>query len=111
MLDISDGLLADLGHIIAESGVGAEVQLDALPLSKDFRDALKQNRQLIDLALSGGEDYQLLFTSREQQLDQLADFSGPITRIGRVSEGSEILVWGSDRKPYDCPRGGFDHFA
>ncbi len=111
MLDISDGLLADLGHIIAASGVGAELQLSALPLSSEFRLAVEQNPQLIDLALSGGEDYQLLFTSQEQQLDQLPEFAGLISRIGTVSEGTEMIVWGPDRKPYECSRSGFDHFA
>lgn len=111
MLDISDGLLADLGHIAEDSGVGAELQLAALPLCPEFVVALEQNPQLIDLALSGGEDYQLLLTAKEQRLDQQPELAGLLTRIGTITQGTEVIVKRADQTRYRCARGGFDHFV
>ncbi len=111
MLDVSDGLLGDLRHIVQASGVGAELQLSALPLSAAFQAACVQDRQLLDLALSGGEDYQLLLTSSEQQLDRLPEFSGRLTRIGRITKGTEIFIKNPDGSGYQCSRIGFDHFT
>lgn len=111
MLDVSDGLLADLGHILEASGVGADLELECLPLSRAFREQLAEDRQLLDLALAGGEDYELLFTSSQRALDKSTAFAPPLTRIGTVRSGSGISIYRTDRSLYHCSRGGFDHFT
>ena len=111
MLDISDGLLGDLGHICRASGVGAEVQLAALPLCGAFRTAWSRGPELIDLALTGGEDYQLLFTSPNARLEQREGFSGQLTRIGRITSEAGIVVKNSNQEIYQCSRKAFDHFS
>lgn len=111
MLDVSDGLLGDLAHIAEQSAVGAVIELDRLPLSTAFRAALAQDPRLIDLALSGGEDYELLFTSKAQDLEQHADLSPGVTRIGSITAAAGIQCRWPDQSLYQCERGGFDHFA
>lgn len=111
MLDVSDGLLADLGHILEDSTVGADLQLENLPLSAAFRAQLAAEKRLIDLALSGGEDYELLFTSPRQNLEGSDEFEPPVTRIGTIRAGSGISLYQAGQSLYQCSRGGFDHFA
>lgn len=88
MIDISDGLLADLGHILKASGIGAEVETTALPLSGLFRQALDREPGLLRLALSGGEDYELLLTAPPERVAQLCEVAStcgvPLTVIGRT---------------------------
>lgn len=111
MLDISDGVLSDLGHILAASGLGADLELAALPLSEPFQRALQKAPQLIDLALTGGEDYELLLTSAEQDLSDIALFEPKLTRIGVISQQAGLRIKNSEGKLYQCSRGGFDHFS
>lgn len=114
MIDLSDGLLADLGHVLAASAAGARVELAALPLSDLFREALAGDPSLEELALSGGEDYELLFTvpaGREEEIARLAAaLRLPLTRIGRIATGDLLLIEadGGVRSP---ARRGFDHFS
>ena len=111
MLDLSDGLLSDLVHILQSSGVGAEIELEALPLSDEFSLACQQNEQLIDLALAGGEDYELLLTSPNQELSEVAIGGLKLTRVGTVRQGSGLAIKKPDGSLYQCSRGGFDHFS
>jgi thiamine-monophosphate kinase len=88
-IDISDGLSGDLRHICEESRVGVEVNLGALPLSPACRAyAASRTLDLIDLALTGGEDYELLFTVSPRlrpRLERTARIRGfPLTRIGEI---------------------------
>jgi thiamine-monophosphate kinase len=114
MIDVSDGLLQDLGHLCEESNVGAVVESPALPLSEAYQ-ALLGGRDW-RLALTGGEDYELLFsaaTAHRTAIQALARESGcPITRIGRlvaVSEG--LTVRDANGRTVPAPTsGGFDHF-
>jgi len=116
MIDLSDGLLADLGHLLSASSVGARIEIETLPLSAAFRQALEQNQALIDLALSGGEDYELLFTAPAAAAALLADLAQksatPITRIGTVLplvNGLQLFANGQQRP---LPAGqGYKHFA
>lgn len=111
MVDVSDGLLADLNHLLVASGVGAELKLSALPLSETFRSALDQNPTLIDLALAGGEDYELLFSSARHDLEQMALPAPGVVKIGYIRAGTGIIIRQDNGDIYQCRQRGFDHFA
>ena len=111
MLDVSDGLLADLGHILEASGVGADIELERIPLSEQFRSELKLDSSLMRLALSGGEDYELVFTSPLKDLDRQRIFYPQVTRIGVISQKSGLRVFDRDGALYPCTQTGFDHFG
>ncbi len=116
MIDISDGLLADLTRVLAASGKGATISLAGLPLSDDFvRCPVPEGERKIDYSLAGGEDYELLFTvppDRDGELQRLAGhFAAPVTRIGEITDGGGLLVLDAQHKPYDIRRVGFDHFS
>ncbi|NMC73514.1 MAG: thiamine-phosphate kinase, partial [Geobacteraceae bacterium] len=90
MIDVSDGLLADLGHILDQSAVGARIRLDALPLSDDFRgSAAAASPDPLSLALAGGEDYELLFTVPPDNMPSvfrlMEEMGTPVTDIGAVT--------------------------
>ena len=116
MIDISDGLLADLTHIITSSRVGATIWVSRLPLSSDFnqcQDQLKQNK--VDFALKGGEDYELLFTSpqtKEKELHKLSKNLGvPISKIGEINSSQKLIILDQNQKPYPIDDQGYDHFS
>ncbi len=111
MLDVSDGLLADLAHLLEAEQLGAEITLGCLPLSEEFRRACAEQPQLLELAMTGGEDYELLFTSSQQNLIENLHFDLPVTKIGNIVAESGIRVLREDQTQYHCERGGFDHFS
>lgn len=111
MLDISDGLLGDLGHILQASAVGAELDLARIPLSQPFSRALNQEETLIDLALTGGEDYELLFTSPLLDLAEASQLPLKVTRVGTIQAHPGLWIRGTDGCLYQCRRGAFDHFS
>jgi thiamine-monophosphate kinase len=116
MIDLSDGLLADLGHILESSSAGALVEEELLPLSSPFRTEYEASRPLIQLALAGGEDYELLFTvppGKEGALSQISKTTGlPLTRVGAITEEKmRLLVRDSEGRLYTPSRGGFNHFG
>jgi len=106
-LDISDGLLADLGHICEASGLGAELHLDNVPVA-----ALAQSMNsetALETALTGGDDYQLCFTVPPKHRDALDQLQLPITAVGQLccEPGIRCQLRG---KPWQ-PRGnGYRHF-
>ena len=108
--DVSDGLLADLGHIASRSGVAAVLQADAVPLSAALRTALGDAAAL-DCALRGGDDYELCFTAapeRRQAVQALAaDLVLPLARIGVITEGRGVHCEGDA----GAGRSGYRHFA
>lgn len=115
MLDLSDGLSGDLRHILRASSVGARIELEQIPLSEDFRDALKNDPALIDLALGGGEDYELLFTAKPEAGDKLDELSIklklPLSRIGKIVSGEEMLFCLVNGQNYVPKVKAFDHFV
>ena len=113
MIDISDGLLQDLAHICKASSVGAEVWQGVLPLSEAYRKFSDRKSSLY--ALTGGENYELLFSSRTKDRNRLKKIQKqlgvPITRIGKfVPEHKGIKVINHKGKILTLPRSGFDHF-
>jgi thiamine-monophosphate kinase len=112
-IDISDGLLGDLGHLMRRSGVGARVELAGLPRSEHLR-ALPSEVQRRCL-LHGGDDYELLFSAApERHGDVLAAGRAarvPVSRIGRIEAGATLVVVDDDGRMLDESAHGFDHFA
>ncbi len=111
-IDVSDGLLQDLGHLCRASRVGAILEVDRLPLARPLRRLPR--RRAVGLALSGGEDYELLFTvssSRERTLAVATRRDHPIRRIGRIVHGSGVKVLDADGHELSIAGGGFDHFS
>ena len=114
-LDISDGLLADLGHILERSQVGAEIYLENLPLSRHLCTQYEQT-QAEKFALTGGEDYELCFTVSEEkreEMEQVLSSQGiKVTCIGKIlpqTSGLNLLKNGEKvALPEHC---GFDHFS
>jgi len=112
-IDLSDGLISDLGHICNCSGVGANIVLDSLPLSNILVDTLGQE-QAIELALSGGDDYELLFTVSEDNkvgMETVLSNAGiPLTCIGQMNT-SEKITTTIDNKAISINAKGFEHFS
>jgi len=113
-LDVSDGLVADLGHLCAVSQVGAEIEASALPLSSAARLALKQDAGLIEAILAGGDDYEILFAAppaAKATIEAAAQASGVAVRsIGRITAGQGVIVHTPDGTLMALKGGGFRHF-
>lgn len=109
-IDISDGLLADLGHLCAASSCHGVVELEKLPLSEALLSSVAQD-QARTLALTGGDDYELLFSAAaDQDAGELGRRLGvPVTRIGCLQVGSGTSVT-LHNDPVAAPRGGYNHF-
>ena len=107
-IDISDGLLADLGHIVEISAVGAEIRIDLLPLSSPEPAGAQ------DAALSGGDDYELLFTAAPSRRDAIEGLAArldlPITRIGQMRTAPGIRVLDAAGAEVHPDRTGWQHF-
>lgn len=112
-IDLSDGLVGDLGHVLRASGVGAEVHLDALPRSAELgvQDAALQQECL----LYGGDDYELLFTAPLSRRDAVLEAGRAaqveLTRCGSIDDGELLRVVDGQGRPLLLRGGGFDHFA
>ncbi len=110
MLDVSDGLIGDLKHILTASKVGATIELSNLPLSMPFQLLLETDPTIIDLALAGGEDYELVFTSPDHELSKRLKSTTAITKVGTITATSGLHIKQDDGLDYSCRLGGFDHF-
>jgi thiamine-monophosphate kinase len=113
-IDLSDGLAGDLGHICERSQVAASVEYARIPKCSAFEKIGSPELER-DCVLSGGDDYELLFTAprgHRAELDSLAaELSLPLTRIGTIASGTaHVAVLDAQGRPL-AHRGGFDHFA
>lgn len=113
-MDISDGLVQDLGHVCRASGVGAEVDLSLVPLSAAARLWLQQGRATWDQVMTGGDDYELLMAfppSAEARLARWNATGGtPVTVIGRFTDGAGVSLTDADGSRWIPARTGFTHF-
>jgi len=113
-IDISDGLLADLGHVCAASGVGAELEVEALPVSSALTAAFDA-ATCRELALAGGDDYELCFTVPAGRASDvaaaLAQTGCGATRIGRIVAGSGVRVLDAHGHEVVTPQAGWEHFS
>ena len=113
-VDVSDGLLADLGHIASRSGVAAQVEVDALPVSEALRAAFDEATRTA-MQASGGDDYELCFTAPVDAREHVEALSSQldlrITRIGRMVAGEGVQALRADGRPWSSARRGYDHFA
>ena len=114
-IDISDGLLADLGHTLVASRVGASLQLDALPTSEALRKAMPDAVQRHPLQYQGGDDYELLFTLSETEWRSLQTEAQrqrwQVTAIGRVEAARGLRLFLSGQVVELPTRAGWDHFG
>jgi len=112
-IDISDGLLADLGHVLDASQVGARLDISALPVSPVLRAYVSQHlgRQC---ALSGGDDYELCFTAPALRHAEIAGIGArlelPLTCIGKIVAGRDCTLHDAAGNPLNVENGGYDHF-
>ena len=106
-MDVSDGLIADAGKMCAASGVGAVIEADRVPASAELRRAFPKDWR--DLALAGGEDYELVFTAPSETLARAQGMlETPVTVVGRIVEGEGVEVVG--QLGSSAASGGWDHF-
>jgi thiamine-monophosphate kinase len=110
-IDVSDGLLADLGHLLDASNVAATIEARAVPLPRGFATACaRARRDPLSLALAGGEDYELLFTARAGGPSASAvsrRLGLPVTAIGRIERGAGLIVVGAPPRLHGT---GWRHF-
>lgn len=113
--DVSDGLMADLGHICRASGVGAVVKRDSLPLSAAAASILQADEAFWPAIFSGGDDYELLFTAPEAHRDAVASLAQqsdtPITPIGHITRDKDVRLVDLKGELLQTDASGFDHFA
>lgn len=112
-IDLSDGLVGDLGHVLRRSGVGATVDVDRIPRSAvlSMQEAALQHECL----LAGGDDYELLFTAPPSRRDAVAAAGAAagvaVTRIGVVDAGDALVIVDAEGRRIEPRFRGFDHFA
>jgi thiamine-monophosphate kinase len=115
-IDVSDGLLADLGHVCHASGVGAEIAVDTLPWSEALR-ANFDTRTRRELQSTGGDDYELCFTTTATATaaDAVAHIAAEtgvcIVRIGRIVCGDSVAAFDADGSPLRVAGSGYRHFS
>ena len=108
MIDISDGLSTDLNRICRQSGVGAVIDQERIPIS----DAARRSEDVLSSVLNEGEDFELLFTLAEKECQRLLeswDSQVPITQIGTITEGNKIRIRDADGTIIDLQPKGYDH--
>lgn len=111
--DVSDGLAADLGHIASASGVRATIQAAKVPFSAAVRSAIASRPALLETALTGGDDYELVFcavAANASAIEALSQETGlTITEIGKIEAGCGVCVLNDDGAPIELSQPGFSH--
>lgn len=120
-MDISDGLLADLHHLLGLSNssspirLGADIMLHQLPVSRALMDCQLNSKQRWDLQLTGGDDYELLFTLAAEHLPLITQWSTslalPLTVIGQVTRTAEVRCYQDNGEIYQPSSKGYEHFC
>ena len=106
-IDVSDGCLQDLGHVCEASHVGATIRADALPTFAEHASTCAAlGLDPLELALAGGEDYELLFTAPAS-----SDAEAVGTHIGEIVEGADVDVVDASGRTLELARAGFRHFS
>lgn len=117
-IDVSDGLVADLGHILACSDVAAVIDFEKIPCSSTLKNKLSlkhANRQLVvDCLLAGGDDYELCITASESKREAIVrlaqELGVPLSCIGKIVTGSGLTILTATGNPLTVERKGHDHF-
>jgi thiamine-monophosphate kinase len=115
-IDVSDGLSSDLSHILEESGVGARIRAEALPISEALRYFCRRfAKSPVEYALSGGEDYVLLVTAAADQAGRIARafeavFSRPLSAIGEITDSRVMELIRPNEAVTRIEPSGWDHF-
>jgi thiamine-monophosphate kinase len=111
MIDLSDGLSSDLAHICEQSRVGADIIADRIPLSPALRRMSGTlARPLLRYALSGGEDYELLFTVSPAKVKKLCSLKLPVTEIGSITSGETVSLVDPQGGKKPLSPSGYEHF-
>ena len=113
-LDVSDGLVGDLAHIAEASSLAAQIEVKSVPLSEAAQRVLAADPGVLSDLLTGGDDYELLFTldpARRGELTGLSEALGlPLTVIGRMKPGTGVSVLDEKGKIIPLARTGWTHF-
>jgi thiamine-monophosphate kinase len=116
MIDVSDGIESDIHRIMESSGVGAEIDLDRIPVSETLmRVSEKHKWNKYEIAVNGGEDYCLMLTVENHQFEYIKNnfgihFSKPLFPIGKITDKKGNLTFKLNNKKIDLSKHGFDHF-
>jgi thiamine-monophosphate kinase len=116
MIDISDGLLQDLSHILVASGVGCVIETSRVPISPDaFKRAGHDERKALQAALTDGEDFELLFTVSASKAPHLLEkwkreLWTPLTEIGSITKTKKVFLRDVDGQEIEVVPSGFHHF-
>lgn len=115
MIDVSDGLSSDLAHICRESKVGAKIYSEKIPIDKNLREFSSENLDLLNFALNGGEDFELLFTINPNNQRKILRLKNELkndafTCIGEITNNTEIIELISKNKTEILTSKGYRHF-
>lgn len=109
-IDISDGLVADLGQIGKASNVGARLEVERVPVEPAVKKTFGE--KALELALSGGEDYELLFTASREIVEKVKKaVSLPVTAIGEIVAGKGVTLVDKEGQPFKLKKAGWEHFS
>lgn len=112
MIDVSDGISSDLAHICEQSKAGAVIYSTAIPLSKALRQSQTMlKKPLLDYALSGGEDYELLFTAPPAKIKKLLALKIPLIEIGEMTRSRKLVLVDEKGRSKQLKPTGYNHFS
>jgi thiamine-monophosphate kinase len=114
-IDVSDGLLADLGHILQASNVGATLQFSSIPHSAHLAAEALHDKRIINMLLAGGDDYELCFSAPAEKHSEIIKLSEklalPLSCIGLITSNANLVVYDLNNEILDIKETGFDHFS